>query len=377
MKTDYTILGLIALFAGLGNAEIPTWPSKLDELEDVMFLHTGYKSRGLASHVTPCGFSEFGPGRQTSAEWLRLGFHDMATANSYREPAGGIDGSIAFELTNGENVGTGFASSLATLATYMNRQLPMADLIALAVHTSVRACGGPSIAMRGGRIDALVKNDPGVPQTNDGVTVFRTRFDRMGFNNEAMVQMTACGHTLGGVHSANFPAIVLANTAPDGYQRFDNSVAFDNSIATRYINGPDTDALSTGPAIGSRSDKAVFGADGNVTLNAMTNPVTFNSICSAILQRMIEVKPTAVTLSPIISPYEVKPSFQLTLLEDGTQIKFAGEIRVRTTTSAVSAVQIVYKSRTGGVGGTISATSAGTANGLDDSFSVSVILYPR
>lgn len=338
-----------------------------------MFLHTGYKSRGLASHVTPCDFSEFGPGRQTSAEWLRLGFHDMATANSKREPAGGIDGSIAFELTNGENVGTGFASSLTTLATYMNRQLPMADMIALAVHTSVRACGGPSIAMRGGRIDALVKNDPGVPQTNDGVTVFRNRFDRMGFNQEGMIQMTACGHTLGGVHSVNFPAIVLPNTAPNGYQLFDNSAAFDNAIANRYINGPDTDPLSTGPARGSRSDLAVFSADGNVTLRAMTDQATFNSICSAILQRMIEVKPTAVVLSPIISPYEVKPSVQLTLLEDGTEIKFAGEIRVRTTTSAVTGVQIIYKSRTGGAGGSITATSAGTANGFDDSFAVGVV----
>ena len=183
--------------------------------------------------------------------------------------------------------------------------------------------------------------------------------------------MTACGHTLGGVHSANFPAIVLPGTAPNDYQLFDNTAAFDNSIATRYINGPDTDPLSTGPATGSRSDKVVFGADTNVTLIAMTNAATFNSICSAILQRMIEVKPTAVVLSDVISPYEVKPSVQLTVLAGGSAIRFAGEIRVRTTTGAATGVQIVYKSRTGGVGGTIVASAVGTANGFDDSFAVS------
>ena len=226
--------------------------------------------------------------------------------------------------------------------------------------------------MRGGRKDATTANEPGVPQTNDGVTVFRSRFFRMGFTATDMIQMVACGHTLGGVHSVNFPAIVPPGTAPDGYQLFDNSAVFDNAIATRYINGPDTDALSTGPAVGSRSDKAVFLADTNVTLNAMTDAATFNSMCSSILQRMIEVKPTAVTLSEIIAPYEVKPSVQLTLLDGGDQIRFAGEIRVRTTTRASAGVQIVYKTRTGGTGGTIVGVPAGTANGFDDSFAVSL-----
>jgi hypothetical protein len=373
MKLNPTILGLIALFSGAGNA-VPTWPSAIDELEDVMFLHTGYRNRGLASHVTPCSFSEFGPGRQTAAEWLRLGFHDMATANAFQEPKGGIDGSIGFELNNGENVGTGFTTSLTTFGGFLNKRLSMADMIALGVHASVRACGGPLIPMRGGRKDATAAGPIGVPQPADGTSVFKNRFLRMGFNTVEMIQMTACGHTLGGVHSANFPDIVPPGTAPDGYQLFDSTLAFDNKIATRYIDGPDTNPLSTGRIPGKRSDLAVFVADSNVTLKAMKDAATFNTMCTSILQKMIEVVPTNTVLSDIIQPYEVKPAgLQLTLLSGGTQIKFAGDIRVRTTVrsaSQIASVKVVYKNRSGGTGGTITASVVGAAAGFDDNFSV-------
>jgi hypothetical protein len=83
--TTPTTLGLISVFLRLGSAQT-TWPSSIDELEDVMFLNSGYLSRGLAAHVTPCGFSEFGAGRQTAAEWLRIGFHDMSTTNVFNPP---------------------------------------------------------------------------------------------------------------------------------------------------------------------------------------------------------------------------------------------------------------------------------------------------
>lgn len=65
-----------------------------------MFLNSGYRSRGFGTHVTPCSFSEFGAGRNTAAEWLRIGFHDMATTNAFVGTHGGIDGSIQFELVS-------------------------------------------------------------------------------------------------------------------------------------------------------------------------------------------------------------------------------------------------------------------------------------
>ncbi|EHK96667.1 hypothetical protein M7I_7647 [Glarea lozoyensis 74030] len=84
---------------------------------------------------------------------------------------------------------------------------------------------------------------------------------------------------------------------------------------------------------------------------------------------MIETVPPESVLSDVIAPYEVKPSgIQLTLLAGGSQIKFSGDIRVRTTSRTVSSVSITYKDRNGGTGGTITTTLAGTANGFDDSF---------
>jgi len=188
-----------------------------------------------------------------------------------------------------------------------------------------------------------------------------------------MVQMTACGHTLGGVHAADFPNNVALGSAPDDFRLFTSTGLFDNSIATRYINGPDTDPLSAGASLSgaSKSDFVVFSAD-NATMRALTNAATFNNVCSSILQRMIEtVDPSIVTLSPIIQPYEVKPSgLQLTLSSDGTTITFSGDVRVRTSTRSVSSVQVVYLDRTGASGGTVSTTVSGTANGFDDSFTV-------
>ena len=163
MKLCPTVLGLIAVFSGLGKAQV-TWPNAIDELEDVMFLGSGYRSRGLAAHITPCGFSEFGPGRQTAAEMLRTGFHDMATTNVFFAPHGGIDGSLQFELNDGENVGAGFNTTLGIYGGLYNTRLSIADLVALGVYASVRACGGPIIPMRGGRIDATAAGSLGVPQ---------------------------------------------------------------------------------------------------------------------------------------------------------------------------------------------------------------------
>lgn len=191
-----------------------------------------------------------------------------------------------------------------------------------------------------------------------------------------MIQMTACGHTLGGVHAGDFPQIVAPGTAPNDFQLFDTTEGWDNLIATRYLNGPDTDPLAVGISVssGRNSDFAVFSIDKNVTIASMTDADAFNNQCVSILQQMIEVvDPSIVTLSSVIVPYEVKPSgLQLTLLSGGTQLQFSGDIRVRTTTrsaASITSVQLVYTDRNGNANaGTITATDAGTANGFDDSF---------
>jgi len=371
---------IAAFFHSLAVAD-PTWPSSIDELEDVMFLNTGYRSRGFGALVTPC--SNFPPGtnagRNTASEWLRLGFHDMATTNVYFTPHGGIDASIALELNDGENIGDGFATSLITYSRFFNSQLPASDLIALGVYASVRGCGGPVISMRGGRVDATVAGPAGVPQAENGIGTFKNQFVRMGFTPTEMIQMVACGHAIGGVHAKNFPTIVPVGTAPNDYGLFVDAQNFNNSIATRYIGGPLTDPLAIGIATksGRNADFQVFNSDSNATVKTLTSTSSFNTQCATILQQMIEVvDPSLVSLSDVIVPYAVKPAgLQLTLSSDGTLLKFSGDIRVRTTTRSASqivSVQMAYKDRTGTVVSTpITAAAGSTASGFDDTFSVS------
>ncbi|KAL8711481.1 MAG: hypothetical protein Q9220_004139 [cf. Caloplaca sp. 1 TL-2023] len=356
----------------------PTWPSSMDELEDIMMLHTGYRARGFAIPVTPCGFSANGPGRVTAAEWIRTAFHDMATGNVYFG-TGGLDASIAFELANGggDNIGPAFPSTLIAQAPFLTSRSSMADIIAMGMYTAVRSCGGPIIPVKTGRVDATEAAPPGVPLPQNSLYTFQNQFLRVGFDSTQMIQVVACGHTLGGVHAANFPQIVPPGTAPNDVRTFDSTVKFDEKIASEYAAGKSTDPLTVGPSqtSGRASDLRVFSSDGNATITQMADPAYFASTCQVLLQKMIDVVPDGVVLTDPITVYDVKPvAPQLTLQGGGTEILFSGEIRIRTTTrpaSQIAGVQLLYKDRTGGSNcGTckISATQKGTAAGFDDSF---------
>ncbi|KAI4146104.1 MAG: hypothetical protein L6R39_003588 [Caloplaca ligustica] len=358
------------------NAEAaPTWPSSVDELEDIMMLNTGYRARGFATKVTPCSQGA-GPGRIAAAEWIRTAFHDMATGNVY-QGTGGLDASLVFEL-GGDNIGPAFETSLTTFAPFLTSRSSMADIIAMGIYTSVRSCGGPAVPIKTGRVDAAEAGPPGVPLPQNSLFTFQNQFLRTGFDTSQMIAVTACGHTLGGVHAANFPQIVPPGSAPDDFKAFEATTAkFDEKIASEYVSGNSTDPLTVGPsqAAGRASDLRVFNADGNATITSLADPATFASTCQAMLQKMIEVVPSGVTLTDPIVPYDIKPvALQLTLQGGGTEIQFAGEIRVRTTSrpaSQISSLQLVYKDRTGGSdcgSCKITATSKGTAAGFDDSF---------
>ena len=357
---------------------VPTWPASVDELEDIMLLNTGYRARDFGAFVTPCSFSAQGNGRITAAEWLRTAFHDMATGNVYTGD-GGLDASLMFEL-GGDNIGAAFAQSLTNFAPYLTSRSSMADIIAMGVYTGVRSCGGLPVPIRTGRIDATGAGSTGVPLPQNSLYTFENQFLRTGFNTTEMIAVTACGHTIGGVHAANFPQIVPSGSAPpNDYVHFDSTTAFDEKIASEFVSGKTTDPLSVGPCKGSTrcSDNVVFQADGNVTITAMANPTYFQNTCQVMLQKLIEVVPGGVVLTDPIVPYEVKPNaLQLTLLDGGSSISFTGEIRVRTTVRAASniaSVQLIYKDRDGdsACGGcSISTTVKGTAAGFDDSFTV-------
>ncbi|KAF2135579.1 uncharacterized protein K452DRAFT_313887 [Aplosporella prunicola CBS 121167] len=352
---------------------VPIWPTSIDELEDIMFLNTGYRARGFAKAVTPCSAGA-GAGRVAAAEFVRTAFHDMANANVYFH-TGGLDASIAYETNRLENVGQAFTTTLATYEPFLTSRSSMADIISMGVYTAVRSCGGPVISVRTGRIDAKAAGTSGqVPLPQNAIGIFISQFERIGFNQTEMISLVACGHTLGGVHAGNFPEVVPVGTAADEFAQFDTGDAFDTNVVKEYLSSSTANPLVIGPSTtnGRNSDARVFASDGNVTITAMVDPETFQSVCASMLQRMIDVVPTGVALTDPITPYEVKPNdLRLALISGGDTISFTGEIRVRTTSRSVSSVQLVYKDRDGGndCGSCLISTELkGNAAGFDDSF---------
>lgn len=372
----------IAILALLGLAANtwadPTWPSSTDELEEIMFQLESFGARKFSDTVSPCSNEASGPGRLNAAEWLRTAFHDMSTASVYFK-TGGLDASLQYELTNAENLGPGLKTTIEFMAPYVSRRSSLSDLIAMGVYTSVRACGGPPVAVRAGRKDATTKGNTGVPQPGNSPLMFEQQFDRMGFSVEEMIQVTACGHTLGGVHSEQFPDIVLPGTGTDGQIELDSSRAvFDNKVVTEYLDGSTKNPLVVGPAvkISKHADFKVYNSDGNATMETLSDPQVFRNTCQTVLQKMIEVVPPGVTLTDVITPYQVKPvDLQLTLNQGGKALRFTGYIRVRTTdlSSDVDTVVLTYKNRDGesdcgSDGCTITTTVQGVGQGFDDTF---------
>jgi hypothetical protein len=345
-----------------------------------MFLTNGYRSRNFASPVTPCNFSVEGNGRIAAAEWIRTAFHDMATGNVFTG-AGGLDGSVAFELSGAtEDIGAGFATTLSTLANSLTSRSSISDLIALGVYSAVRSCSGPIVPIRTGRKDATNTGPQGVPLPQNSLGTFTNQFARVGFNVSEMIAVTACGHTLGGVHAADFPQIVTAGSAPNDFVHFDETTAFDGKVAADFVAGNTTNPLVIGPCVdsGRCSDARVFAADNNVTIAAMADPAVFQSRCRTLLQKMIDVVPKEVVLTDPIVPYEVKPvDLQLSLEEEEESLSFVGEIRVRTTNRPdedIEQVKLIYKDRNGGgncSNCTIVAEWKNMTSGFDDSFTVS------
>jgi hypothetical protein len=357
----------------------PTWPSDIDELEEVMFQLTSFRARKFSGSVSPCTNQASGPGRHNAAEWLRTAFHDMSTANTFFG-TGGLDGSLQYELTNGENTGPGHQTTLKFMAPFFNKKASLADLLALGVYISVRSCGGPAVPFRAGRVDAFEKGPVGVPQPQNTVLTFQQQFERMGFTNEEMIQVTACGHTIGGVHAQEFPDIVPVGSHENDMQGLDGTVAvFDNKVVTEYLDGTSSNPLVVGPAVrvNKHSDFKVYNSDGNATMEALVDAVTFQDVCKTVLQKMIDVVPSGVVLSDPIVAYRIKPvNLQLSLATGGTSLRFTGFIRVKTTDlplTDISNVAVTYKNRAGGSqcgSGSCTITSAvqGVGRGFDDSF---------
>lgn len=108
-----------------------------------------------------------------------------------------------------------------------------ADMVAIGVVFGTATCGGPVVPFQGGRLDAYVAGPQDVPDPNQDLATHTQMFARQGFSQSDMIQLVACGHTLGGVRNPDFPGLVPqnpVNPSLPNVQDFDGTDSFDNSM---------------------------------------------------------------------------------------------------------------------------------------------------
>jgi hypothetical protein len=287
---------------------------------------------------------------------------------------GGLDSSIFFETDRQENASRAFNNTFNFFNYLYSINASASDLLALSVIVSHSACGGTTkIPFRYGRIDAQGAGQPGVPETHTPLQTMLQRFATAGLNQQEMITLTACGHTLGGVHSVDHPDIVPGDSNPfnDTVVNFDSSpAAFDNRVAVEYVKGTTNNPLVIGKNETQNSDRRIFDSDKNETISglAQSNAV-FEATCSDIFSRMIDTVPESVKLSEPMEAADVKPYITDLSLAGNEQLLFAGRIRLRTTGGVRVAedleVKLHHAVRNGRWScGRINATYAGKATGL-------------
>ncbi|TFK30208.1 heme peroxidase [Coprinopsis marcescibilis] len=327
------------------------WPSPLyDSLEGFLFEGRRRDGSNMATLQHPC---KVRTGTQASigAEWLRLAYHDVATHN-IETGTGGLDASIAFELDRAEptkapratfqNFGIGMVHSLDDFETFSTKYLSRADIIAFGTVFAVASCGGPIISFRGGRIDALSADVAGVPEPHQDLETHIEIFRRQGFSQEEMISLVACGHTLGGVRSSDFPNIVTSgdNPAVDNFELFDTTSQFDNAVVTEYVAGSTLNPLVVDTNATLNSDLRIFSSDDNATMRKLADPDVFSSTCATLLERMLNTVPSTVTLTEPITMIPAKvTSAQLTI--DQNELIFKTAFRLSEPSNARNSKRIV------------------------------------
>ncbi|PPR06787.1 hypothetical protein CVT24_011287 [Panaeolus cyanescens] len=267
----------------------------------------------------------------TAATWLRMAYHDSATFN-ITDQTGGIDGSIHFELDRPENIGDGLKRTQEEYSGHGTKYVSNADVIAIGAAGAVANCGGPLIPIRGGRVDGKVAGNPGVPEPHQDLQTHIEKFRLQGFNATEMIELVACGHTLGGVESKDFPDIVDLRTGSFDFDTvsapFDNTTAFDTAVVSQYLDGRTQNPLVVGKNVTTQSDLRIFNSDGNVTMRALADPSNFQKRCGILLEKMINTVPAGVKLTEPIDVISAKPHFFTGLHLVDNALTFATSLRL-------------------------------------------------
>ncbi|KAL2051140.1 hypothetical protein ABVK25_008569 [Lepraria finkii] len=286
-------------------------------IKEIEHYYLDAATHSFFSAITPCtnyqdptaAAPNNGLGMQTAAEWIRTAFHDFVTGSIYTG-LGGLDASIGFETTRTENVGPAFNDALLFFSFFYNAQVSMSDLIALGVVTAVANCGGPKVPMKVGRVDATAAGPSGVPEPETDIQTTLNEFSTAGFNDGDTIALTACGHTMGGVHRNSFPQVVPASAIgpnnADGRVPFDETVAvFDVTVVNDYVHstGDKGGPLVTTTNKTVQSDLRLYLSDNNQTITQLSqSSAYFQEQCQGLFQRMIETVPSNVFLSAPIDP---------------------------------------------------------------------------
>ncbi|MCJ1466608.1 hypothetical protein MMC07_005228 [Pseudocyphellaria aurata] len=314
----------------------------VDELETLLVNTGGLNNAGFSAAIDPCtnyvdrttGQNNNALGRQSAAQWIRTAFHDFATAN-VAAGTGGVDASVGYETTRPENTGPGIPDSLFFFSFFVNAKTSMADLIALGAVISIKSCGGPYVPLRGGRVDATEAGPFGVCEPETPLDTTLSKFAAAGFNQADTIALTACGHSMGGVHHADFPQVVSeAAVGPnnaDGRAPFDESVAaFDVKVVNEYLSGTGDrgGALVTTSNKTVQSDLRLYLSDKNATMKKLSRSGDeFTSTCSTLIARMIDTVPRGVSLTPVIQPALVKLLNSTLSLDEKGGLKLAASVR--------------------------------------------------
>lgn len=348
----YLVSGLYALQVKAVLGEY-IWPSQFDEIEDVYMLQSGYMRNGFIDAVSTCAFGESIPGRQNAAEWIRAAFHDMST---YNETAGtgGLDASAMYETEWPQNKGSFLNNTFGFFQGFYNTRATASDLLALALVTATSSCSGLKIPYTVGRIDATEAGAAGVPSPDQDLDTHTSIFSRAGFDTADMITLVACGHTLGGVHGEDFPEIT--GDATVGSKVFFESgdvsyYQFDNNVVTEFLDDTTTNPLVVGLNETENSDKRIFSADGNVTMQALSNTTVFRNECASVFQRMIETVPAGTNLTTL-DAIDIKPYITKMAVNSNGTIDLEGQIRVRISaatgrTYSDLEMHLTYTDRTG------------------------------
>ncbi|KAH7397133.1 heme peroxidase [Pyrenochaeta sp. MPI-SDFR-AT-0127] len=333
MLYPLNIITSFGLLAG-GVSAAYVWPGPHDHIEDLLFLQSGYLRFGsLADQIQTCAFGANQPGIQKTAEWVRTTFHDAVTHDAVAK-TGGLDASIMFELDRAENLGAALNSTLADISSDVSVKTSAADLLALSLVMSVARCGDLRVPLRLGRIDATEAGPLGVPEAHTDLNTTKKAFEKAGFNQEDMITLVACGHTIGSVHSVDHPEIVSGTPSEENIAQFDTTASnFDSAVVSEYLNNTTKNPLVINANTTLNSDARIFGSDGNATMTKMKDQSVYKAQCENVFERLLDLVPASVTLSEPLQPIDIKPYIETHQLQGNSSISFTGRIRIRTTTT--------------------------------------------